>query len=65
MIQEEGYPTTMDKVLKFGNESFLRLLPKIQVQVDKLLLLVLLWICNIARILTSINRWSYNGVTAN
>jgi hypothetical protein len=42
MIQEEGYPTTMDKVLKFGNESFLRLLPKIQVQVDKLLLLVLL-----------------------
>ena len=53
MIQEEGYPTTMDKVLKFGNESFLRLLPKIQVQVDKLLLLVLLWICNITRILTS------------
>ena len=42
MIQEEGYPTTMDKVLQFGNESFLRLLPKIEVQVRELLLLVLL-----------------------
>ena len=33
MITEENHPTTMDKVLEYGKASFLRLLPKILVQV--------------------------------
>ena len=33
MIKEEEYDTTMEKVLKFAEASFLRLLPKIQHEV--------------------------------
>ena len=34
MIKEEGYETSMEKVLEFAHESFLRLLPKIQTEVN-------------------------------
>ena len=36
MIETEGHPTTMEKVLHFAAESFLRLVPKIQVEVSNM-----------------------------
>ena len=38
MIKEEDHDTTMEKILEFGTNSFLRILPKIDLEVQPFIL---------------------------